>query len=361
MHSTIEIHQLINILEQFFSDDINQILDIGEMVGCNLIRYVGEAAVSVTDFKRILFVSGIQDFVYARKDTPNHIFWKVLFEDYIVDNIFYSYETPRMGDEKREYLYNVSTYFSAGFDVMIINQAQMIPPVMLEMICKSFSGKIVRIFDPFDKHGANYTFPPLLCVDTFEKLTPNLGFARWLYGVQTRSVEKRSRAILDYNAKISRRSIGKIDDKQYVTNNPDIYDIIQKKQHGVSFKKNQKIVITDDRFNNRPHTGYIHPQSLGNGTLLHIIRGGASYNTACRIHSSTVNFNIPIAYDIDPFRTPHSVIHVAPANIMDINTAALHRYKHIVYVTTDSCRELSIRDQYTLIKIAQSVTFATTK
>jgi hypothetical protein len=174
VYREIEIYQLINLLEQFFEKS-EKFFDVGEMAGCNVIRYIGEQALDYCAFSEILIVSGIQDFVYqSNEEVRNHVFWKSLFSDRLVDHPFYRYDTldSRMGDPRLEYTKSIAQVNFKKYKLMIINQTQMIPPDYLQIISKSFSGKIVRITDPFDIFGKNQLFPPFVVTDTFETLSP---------------------------------------------------------------------------------------------------------------------------------------------------------------------------------------------
>ena len=86
MVKNIEISELIVMLEEFFEGEKETVFDIGEMVGCNLLRYAAEAAVKYVQFNNILFISGSPDPAYA-SERKNFVFWKWLFFDFIVDGV----------------------------------------------------------------------------------------------------------------------------------------------------------------------------------------------------------------------------------------------------------------------------------
>lgn len=362
MRNFIEIYQLINYLEDFFSKGYKKILDVGEIVGCNLLRYAAEQAASFCGFKNTLFVSGIQDFVYSGNERSNSVYWKNLLVEFTTtsvlnqDTIF----NPVLGGRKVDHVYRPNKTILSKYKVMIINQAQYIPYEYLNDICDAFKGYIIRIFDPFDSYCENQMISTI-CVDTFENLPMTIGYARSLYGVETRSVNKKSKGSVVYEATISRRSIGKIDQNQYVTNDKDLYLSTIGKQENSPFRKGQKLLVRNERILFENCNEYSFMQCISRGTLLHIIQGGRGSTVRCRIHASKAVLDIDAAYKIKPFVTPKYFVQVIPGNVMTVKDAALHYHDKIVYVHSREFPQLSIRDQYTLIKVAQSVVFAETK
>lgn len=360
MTNEIEIYQLITMLDDFFDDGSKWIFDVGEMVGCNLIRYAAEAAVRIVPFQNILFVSGYQDAVYA-DNKLNHIYWKCLFDDYMIDSVHNVYDSfsPAFRYNRNEYIQNVMVPIVRQYSVMIINQAQLIPHDYLKRLCESFSGKIVRIFDPYDICGTTYDVP-LRCIDTFEKLPLTIGYARSLYGANTRCINKRARNTLTVS-NIRRRSIGKLDENQYVTSDMCLLEEIHSKQTSIPFRKNYKVIVDDNRFNIKHVGNEPRPHSVGKGSILHIVQGGADGRVRCRLHSSRVEFDLKLVYTFDPWRTTSNSIQVKPANIITPADANLHYFKHVIYVTTNESPNLTIREQYTLIKQSQNLTIVKTK
>lgn len=356
---TIELQDLNDRIDDFLRNDNQSVFAIGELIGCNLLRYVSEAVLHDFKFEQILFVSGIQDDVYNGKIFRNHVYWASLFDDIAIDGVIeYDPFKPKIQNPDPEYWKTLSKYMLGPFHVMIIHNAHKIPRPYLNTLVNEFKGKTIMIVDPFDRGGEDWSYVET-CVDTFDRVSKVVAFARFLYGYDTRSINKKLRDSITYDTPISRRSIGKLDDKQYVTVDPFLYDTITEKQLRVSFRKNQKIMIVSDKINLRHDSEFVIPHALTYGTLLNII--GVQANTPrFRIYASKVCLTVPIAYNID-FRTPKNVIRVAPANILTLDDAIRHRHRNIVFVTTPTCPSMSLRDQYSLMKIGQNITFATMK
>lgn len=359
---TIEIHEIQNLIETFLRNDSQGIFAIGEMVGCNLLRHISEAVVPFIDFEHILFVSGIQDDVYNGKQFRNHVFWGSLFDDITVDGLTsYNPFRPKVQNPDPEYWKSVTTYMLAPFHLMIIHDAHKIPKVYLDSLIQSFGRKTILIVDPFDHDGEEWNHIDT-CVDSFETVSKSIGFARYLYGVDTRSIQKRAKDTCEYSVNIARRSIGKIGDHQFVTLDPYLYQQITDRQKASPMRKGQKIMIVSNKMNLRRNMESGIPHALTYGTLLNI-DGVMNKQPRFRLYASKVymTFTCPLVYEIDKFRTPSNAIQIAPANILGLSDAVKHRYRHIIFVTTTICPNISTRDQYALLKLGQNVTFATTK
>ena len=365
MKQNLEIHEFMNMLEDFFESESHPIFDIGEIVGCNLLRYVAEIATSYVPFNNILFVMGCADSAYAM-DRPNAMYWKLLFNDFMVEDVHNAFDplaAPTFRYNKPAYEQRIIEPILHGYSVIIINQAQLIPPKYMDMITKTFQGQIVRIYDPFDiMYDFNGLDVALRCLDTFEKLPMTIAFARSLYGVETRSIDKRAKNSLVSGIKIKRRSVGRIDSCQYVTNDCNLLRECWEKQLRIQVRKNQRVSVLEQRFNIVEDPIYSHPHSLSSPAILHILQGREDGSVSCRLHSSKAEFNLKMTYEFKPFITPSNVLMVQPANIIppdvELNN---HYFKQIMYVTTNDEPLISTRDLYTLLKQSQNLIIAKTK
>ena len=360
---TLEIYELIDALEDFVESERTQVFDIGEAVGCNLLRTISEVVVQTIPFNRILFVMGSPDAAYAI-DRPNVMYWKWLFNDFLVDGV--EDTTNPLWDVNfksnyKEYVQQLIPDLLVGYDVIIINQAQLIPFEKRDMITKVFSGQIIRIFDPYDMMGEGVDVP-IRCVDTFEKLPLTIAYARSLYGIETRCINKRATNRLETGVTIRRNSVGRIDSNQYVTSDFNLMDDCWNRQKSSQFRKNQKVYVLDTKMNIVQETEYQHVHSLGMCTLLHIEQGNEDGIIRFHIHSTNAVFDKNLTYTYDKFTTPSNAIMVAPANVLPVgNTLNSHYFKQIVYVTTKDTPMLSIREQYTMLKQSQNLIIASTK
>lgn len=364
MIHNIEIHEFINMLDDFFEEQVHPVFDIGEMVGCNLLRFVAESAVGYFNFNNILFVMGSPDASYAI-EKKNVVYWKWLFNDFMIDNIHDKFDplsSPTFRYNQHEYEQHLIPSTIEGYNVIVINQAQLIPKKYMDMIMNTFQGQIVRIFDPFDVMGGfEGVNVPLRCLDTFEKLPVTIAYARSLYGIDTRNVNKRAKNTISFT-NIKRRSVGRIDEYQYVTNDMELLNECWDRQRSIQIRKNQKVEIMNHRLNIVKESVYEHVHSLGETELLHVVQGREDGCIRCRIHSSKAEFDVHLTYKFEPFITPSNALIVQPANVLPVaHCLNKHYFKQIVYVTTPDTPMISIRDQYTMLKQSQNLIIAQTK
>lgn len=363
MIRNLEIYEFINMLDAFLEDESKNVFDIGEAVGCNLLRYIANESVRYHEFKNILFIMGSPDSAYA-SDKPNMVYWKWLFNEMIVDNIHNDFDplvNPTFKYKRNEYKEILVPSTIKPYSLIIINQAQLIPRKYMDMILHEYSMQVIRIYDVFDICGEDVDVP-LRCLDTFEKLPMTIAYARSLFGIETRSINRRATNKFVSGINIKHRSIGKIDDNQYVTSDPTILQECINKQIGIPFRKNHKVYIDDRMFNIVEDRQYEHVHSLGKGTLLHILQGNEDNIIKYNIHHSKTVFEGYLSYDPNPYLSPSNTLRVRPANILPMNYILNeHYFKQIVYVTTKETPLISIREQYTLLKQSQNLIIAKTK
>lgn len=360
--NTISVETLITNFESFLKNDRDACFVVGEMVGCNVLKYIAQIAASEYGFANILFVSGIQDDVYNGRTLKNHIYWGSLFDDFSVDGVVpYDVFKPRIRNPSFTYTQNVVTPYIAPFKFMVIHDAHKIPRQFLDKLTSSFRGKFVLIVDPFDIGGLEWSYAETV-TEAYDSVSKVIGFARYLYGVETRNVNKKSRNKVVYDVRISRRSVGRLDESQYVTLDPYLYAATIEKQKQISLRKNHKIMILSNMMNLKHDPDSDVPHALTYGTILQVT-GIMNKQPKFRLYASKVNmtFTCPLVYEIDPFRTPRNAILITPANILALDDAVRHKFKDLVFVTTKEFPSVSIRQQYSLLRSGSNVYFATLK
>jgi hypothetical protein len=97
-----------------------------------------------------------------------------------------------------------------------VNHAELIPRDYLNALRKTFAGRILFIVDPLDANGIYYNGIPTI-VDSLTKQSPLIALARSLYNIDTRAVDRKVKGSFK-EIKVSKRSVGKIDINQYITN-----------------------------------------------------------------------------------------------------------------------------------------------
>ena len=358
----ISVETLIAKFEDFLKNDYYSEFVVGELAGSNVLKYIAQIAASEYGFKNVLFVSGIQDDVYNGHIIGNQAYWASLFDDIDVDGVEpYSIFAPRFYEPKLHYTQEVVKTMIAPFKFMVIYNAHKIPKELLNKLTSAFRGKYALIVDPFDEYGENWSFADTV-TDAFDPTTKVIGFARYLYGYDTRRINKKIKNIVSYDMSITKRSVGRIDGRQYVTLDPYLYSDTIERQKQSPLRKNHKIMILSNCMNIKRSTEMPFPHALTYGTILQVT-GVMNKQPKFILHASKINmtFTRPLVYEIDPFRTPKDAVLVTPANILSVKDAALHKFRDLVFVTTNTYPSVSIRQQYALLKTGMNVYFATLK
>lgn len=341
----IPIDEMINIIDEFFKSN-KQVLHVNQMIGCELFSYVTSYAVEYCKFDHILFVEGCQDFIgLSKTKSPNYMYYPCLLEERNPDSIIpYNPFQGKWFNPKREYKTIIDFNRIACFKCLIINNAQLMDPILIAELKKVFEGKIVIISDPFDIDGYIYSNEPTI-VDTFVKLPTICAMARRVYGIETRFIDKHKSSLT--TTKMGIRSIGKIDDKQYISNDPEIISLVRAKQYKSEFRKNQKLIITPknprkkfDGFGN----GY--DIALYKDTMMTITTSQMNPWMEFRIHHSKDYVKCAVTYDLE---YEGYKVNVSPANIITIDQMSKHRFKNMVFVYN---QDLSITqaERYSIIK-----------
>ena len=360
--NTISVETLINNFESFLRDDRYAGFVVGEMVGSNVLKYIAQIATAEYGFDHILFVSGIQDDVYNGKIIRNHVYWASLFDDFSVDGVEpYNIYKPKICNQPFMYTQELVYPMIAPFKFMVIHDAHKIPREFLNKLTSAFRGKHVLIVDPFDEGGLEWSYAETV-TEAYDPVSRVIGFARYLYGIDTRNINKKSRNNVVYDVRISRRTVGKLDERQYVTLDPYLYAATIQRQKDVALRKNHKIMILSNMMNLKHDSNATVPHALTYGTILQVT-GVMNKQPKFKLYASRINmtFTCPLVYEIDPLRTPRSAILVAPANILSVSDAIKHKFKDLVFVTTNEYPSISVRQQYALMKTGLNVTFATLK
>jgi hypothetical protein len=202
-------------------------------------------------------------------------------------------------------------------------------------------------------------------IRSVNKVPTIIGMARRIWGVETDLINKQAKGGV-FNGTIRRSSIGTLLDRMYVTKDEMLLETIRAKQNMNHIHKNQKFVITDDRINvHIDEEGFRH--HIGYGDIL--ISGVQNVNAvrnAFRIYQSNMWVYMNLKRDTPPkseFEVDGCTIHqmkALPANIIDLNIAALHRMNHTVFLQTDGFIT-SVREMYMLMKNSVTLTVCKVK
>jgi hypothetical protein len=160
---------------------------------------------------------------------------------------------------------------------------------------------------------------------------------------------------------MSKRSIGKLDDKQYFTNDVTLFNEIIDRQIQTPFRKHQKVTISDNKSIEPVIENGCRKATLVEHSLLVLENPNKKPLMLSRLYNSKTIIPFDLRYDIDGLSLLNKPgkIDVYPANIMMSYDARYHRFNHSVFIriTDDSyCHKVSKEVLYTIFKNSNSVT-----
>lgn len=341
-----EIHEMIEYLSHFFNESKFRSIGLGEIIGADLLQMVINEATVRFEFNNILIVEGCQDYIgLYKKKIPNHIFYAgILLNELNERMIPYNSFIPKWCQEKNSYKCKVNDGILNDYSLIIVNNANLIYKDILQNIIKKTTGRCILIGDPFAIHGENFVEYPTL-VDSLNKMSPIMTTARQLYGIETRMIDRNIKSDIR-EAKVPRRSIGKLDKVQYVTNDPILLEEVRNKQYSIKFRKGLRIMIDSNLVY---HDNEIFVTNYSMGTITQI-PNQTKPKMEMRLYNSKDIFTSSMDYEgSDHFLSP---IKVKPANILSIEEAIHHRFNTLHLVLTDT--DISVREYYSLLRITNN-------
>lgn len=353
-----------------FIDSSDNRYFINSIVGTPVLNIIIDAIKTRFNINRILFVNGIQDDKYLIDELyENNIYYAELFETRVIPGINeYDEFKPGFANDEMDSCNVLRVQFINDYDIMIILNAHMIEDEYISTILNTYSGKIICVADPFDIYGEAWSLYPTL-LEPVTKLPNNITYARFLYGLDSYGVDKKNKGIVKYNVRLNRRTVGKIDSNQYITNDWNFLNEINEKQYNAKLKRNYKLILINTMNSYSEHEvirEFYDPEnnkirhSIKNGSLLKVVAANDT-NAKVKLHQTNIVLPIKYAYRKIKFLTPSDVLLVRPANILYVTEACKHRFKSAVVVTTPENPTLTIRQQYTLLKMCDNIIFAYVK
>lgn len=348
----IEINEMIDVLDDFCRNDKHSIV-VGGIAGTEIERYTLESVTGVTSWDKVLVLQCCQDYMGLMKEQlPNVIFYGDLFYDEMVDPLLPRDPwRPDIFDMDAEYVTKIRADRIANYEFIVVLNAHLIyDGRWRKMIEDNFSGKIIYIVDPIE--GRMGRRVPII-TDTLMKVSPMIALARAAVQVDTRSVDRKVHGTLNEVSKMSKRSIGKLDDKQYVTNDFQLLFEIREKQEKNFVRKNQKVLIDCNNpiISNANSNGLI---TLMPKSMLVVKNPNSRPLMTHRVYNSKTEFYMDISY-FPGALLPKSTVQVVPANIITIDEMKAHRFNHVVMCMRDKSH-LTPFEKYVLFKNSNNVT-----
>lgn len=346
----IGISELIDRVETFVEGgwQTGSNITFGCMAGTSAFKTILNAIIKTIDFGKILIVDGCRDYVgLLRKPIPNYIFYQDMFRHDALPDLIETMDPMRVRFiyPKQGYQLRVEQRYMVGYKAMLVHNAHLIPYEYIEQLKKYFCGKLILLVDPFEMNTELLGHVPTV-TDCLTKQSKNTAFARSLYNVETRATDRKVKCSFE-KIKMSRRSIGKIDDKQYITNSNAVLDVIREKQYKSSnYRKNMRFITM------QPNITFVQDDNHDIITIGHLTMFSIMSVTKplmkLRIHSAKNQFWSSITYD-----QTGTGIFVQPANIITLEQAQHHRFNNAVMVLGEE--PMTTRQWYTLLKIANHI------
>lgn len=350
----VEEYEMVDIINSYLNKPTNKPIILGGIIGTSLFEHVFNACMSTVPYDKICIIEGIQDIIGMRKLNDNHwnhYFYAELFTNRYMQNTrdrssFESFVKERPPYVKTPLL--MTERIMNAFDLFIINDAHLIPDSYLSQL-KDLRKKMFILVDPFEIGGERYFNVPTI-VDSLKRLPTLVARARALYDVETRAYDKTQSTF--ETGKASKRSIGKLGDRMYVSNDPDIIRYARNKQHVAVSKKNHRMMVMDEhviRSIAKQHSS-VHACVTKYSLIQAIQYSKASKLYTFRIYGSTNEIMATMSYDMDD---PTARIHVIPANILTPDLIRHHRFKHLIFAPGDV--DVSVREMYTIMKCTKNL------
>ena len=363
---------MIDSLEEFF-DSNGHYMNVGGVAGTEIEKFVLDVATEKIDFSRILILNGCQDYIGLLK-TPltNYRFWSDAFISTISEepNMYIRRDEwfPKIYKKQISYVYKFDENLCNEYDVIIIYNSHLIPWTYAEKIIDSFCGKIVAITDPIE---SSLSYDPgfitgnsLVITDTLVKTSPIIALARSIVGIETRSIDKNAKGTFTTIESMSSRSIGKMDDKQYIASNIDLVKEIGRKQLSSTLKKDQKLfvslpfsiseIISDDK---------LCGNSIAYGSMLVVDNPNRRplmpmkmrlFNSKRKCYVDTIYESEESLGLCNAYTPKRGTVMVRPANILSVGNAAHHRYNNSIFILDDTTTSV---EKYTVLKNSINTTF----
>ena len=347
---------MIDLIDDFYAGDTKEMV-VGGIAGTEINQFVIDGATKNTPFNKVLFVQGCQDYIGLMKTpVPNVKHWTDLFvEEIVAPLIPFDPWKPRCLQEMPSFVNRLNESLIASYESLVIFDAHLVPYDVRRLLSEAFRGQIVSIIDPIENRSPRMERDMPMIVDTLRKLSPILAMARNAIGIETRAIDRKVRGSIVQTSKMNKRTIGKIDDKQYVTNDYELAYEVTKRQLETPFRKNQKVIVTDELIDMMNENG-VRKASLGCESMLVIENATAKPLMKLRLYNSKITYYADLQYHdhtVPEALRQRGKIRVRPANILMMHDVPFHRFNHTVLVLTD---DLNPGQKYTVLKNSNNVT-----
>lgn len=358
----VEVDQMINHIEDFVNKSSDKAIVVGGIAGTEIERFVLEGITAVHDFNKVLVVQCCQDYLGMMKEPmPNVKFLGDILSLTLMDDPMTPINPfkPRFENPEPRFGYTLNENLLSQYNATVVFNSHLMDTQLAVELMNKCNGPIIFVVDPIeDPYWTARAFGvediPII-VDTLLKVPPIVAMARHSIGFDTRAINTRAKGTVNEINKMSKRSIGKIDDKQYISNDWELVKEINEKQYDSPLRKNQKLMVRSDidvmidDSNQRASLMYGSMLVVHNTTTKPLMR--------MRLYNSKIIYATNVIYDKNYNRLigHKSDVRVCPANIIDAHHMNMHRYNHTVFILS---QEMPLREgfRYSMLKNSNSLT-----
>lgn len=362
----VEINEMIDFLDDFLQSD-RKITVVGGIAGTQIEKITVDRMTSVYDFNKILIINGVQDYIYfMKKPLRNVKFWADIFvEDIIPPKEPINVWAPKIYQPNPTKVPRLDTAFVSQFDGLVVLNSQVLDWEIVDLLANDFGGRIVFVTDPVEMNAICVNsvvklndFPVI--VDSMEKLSPIIALARNVIGFETRAIEHRVKCDYKIIPKINKRTVSKLDNTVYCTDDWITLEEYNKKQVDSKFKKGQKVLVRDRNINIMLGENGVRKSTVTYGSLLTIDDPRENPLMKHKIWNSKEIHACDVVYETNPIMLKRGSVSVIPANVISTGFIPYHRYDKLVFMRKyreehDARRGID-RGLYTILKCSNNVT-----
>lgn len=346
----VEINQMINIIEDFMSNEWIKEIDIGGCVGSNIFRICMETVTGFCNFRDIMIIEGCQDFIEMQNEfLPNHIFYGEMVATGWTNDLR-EFERNYAKFLRSEPSIETLARDMSEYRLIVFNDSHLIPDKYKDIVRNTFPGKIINVVDPYDYDAAHYSHAPTV-VDSIHKLSTIQAYARKLFNIDTRAIDKNIICRVREVGRIPVRSVGKQDRNQYVTPYKPIIDFVKSRRND-SVKRGQTVICRSNFINTYEDKIGMHvftDKSIG---TIQTNRQPINSLYKVRLHNSKNCINCDLTMDSENVK--HYETLVESASIISIDDMHHHKFNSIVLVLPEDGRTdytgITNRELYSVLR-----------
>ena len=357
----VEISEMNSLLSDFIHDANKKEIIVGSIAGTEIEKYVLDAVTEVYDFKKVLILNGCQDYIgMMTNPLPNVMYYgDVLNQEYIdPPRNMTSPWISRLEQPEPFKTEIIDVNKINKYDAVVVFNSQLTNITTAKRISEAAAGPVIFVIDAVEGRswvfGMDYASIPVIS-DTLIKVPPIIAMARRLVGFDTRHINTKAKGTVNEVEKMNQRSIGKLDDKQYVSEDYELINLVRDKQYNAPLRKNQKLVVTTDidimlaDDNTR--------QTLTADSMLVVDNANSRPLQRFRLYNSKIMYASRVIYNktYNRFLNTRTDVQVEPGNIIYGYQFKKHRFNHTVFINSTN-HYLNDVDKYSLLKNSINLT-----